>query len=342
MPPIEAPDIQAFTDAWRSYTDEINEVERQADCRPRLLAASSQVQRKGVVVMFHGFGGCPQQFFELGYRVAERGFDVLLPLLPGHGVLADHGEQDDLSLLPSGPGQDNRYTELARRMNEITAQSPGIRVTVGFSLGGAISLNASLLANNLYDRQLLISPMLTIRGGTVVEGFAMFLGRIPGVRNIIVKPSTFRKECKGWQALGRAGFCDYRYRHVVPLLDLEGQNRDMYRQVTLATPIQIVGAGDERYISNDQLVSLTEKQRQNGSISLCFMSDDVPHEMLSTYENVGRKMYWLTDLLNGAAAFIVDGQFFPSSIKPDQDPEANPMCRRGSARTAEVTSREAD
>jgi hypothetical protein len=292
--------------------------------------------------MFHGFGGCPQQFFELGQRVAEYGFDVLLPLLPGHGLLAGQTGQDDLSLLPGAKASESRYAELALRMNEIMARSPGTRVIVGFSLGGAISLNANLQANGLYDRQLLLSPMLAIRGGAVIEGLTEFFGKIPGIRNIIVKPSAFRKECKDWQTAGRAGFCDYRLRHAVPLIDLEEQNGELYRQVTLATPIQIVGAGDERYISNNQLVSLTEQQRQNGPISLCFMPDDVPHEMLSAYENVGREMYWLVDLLNNAVAFIVDGEFFPSANNLDQDPGVSPKCLISSAHPAAITAPRAD
>jgi hypothetical protein len=263
----------------------------------------------------------------LGQRVAEQGFDVLLPLLPGHGVLSIQTGKDDLSLLPGAKASEFQYTELAVRMNEIMARSPGTRVIVGFSLGGAISLNANLQATELYDRQLLLSPMLAIRGGAMVEGLTKFFGKIPGIRNIIVKPSAFRKECKDWQTAGRAGFCDYRLRHAVSLIDLEDQNQELYRQVTLAMPIQIVGAGDERYISNDQLVSLTEQQRQNGPISLCFMPDDVPHEMLSTYENVGRDMYWLNGLLDNAVAFIVDGEFFPTSMNSDHEPDASPGCR---------------
>jgi hypothetical protein len=128
----------------------------------------------------------------------------------------------------------------------------------------------------------------------------------------------------------------------VPLIDLEEQNGELYRQVTLATPIQIVGAGDERYISNNQLVSLTEQQRQNGPISLCFMPDDVPHEMLSAYENVGREMYWLVDLLNNAVAFIVDGEFFPSANNLDQDPGVSPKCLISSAHPAAITAPRAD
>jgi pimeloyl-ACP methyl ester carboxylesterase len=341
-PPVIAPDLQAFANGWQTYVGEINQVARQSDCRPRLFRALPAVQRKGAVVMFHGFGGCPQQFFELAQRVSERGFDVVLPLLPGHGVLSSQTEQDELSFLPGTKTSEFGYAELARRINEIMALSPGTRVIVGFSLGGAISLNANLRAAELYDRQLLLSPMLAIRGGAVVEGLTEFFGRMPGIRNIIVKPSAFRKECKSWRTAGRAGFCDYRLRHVVPLIDLEEQNRDLNRQVTLTTLIQIVGAGDERYISNDQLVSFTEQQRQNGPISLCFMPDDVPHEMLSTYENVGRDMYWLAELLDDAVTFIGDGQFFPSEKNPEQNSGAVPSCRVSSPPTARIKGRGSD
>lgn len=339
--PIIAPDIQAFARGWQAYTGEVNQIPRHADCAPRFLTASPEVQRQGAVIMFHGFSGCPQQFFELGERVAEQGFDVLLPVLPGHGVLSAQDDTDNLSLLPGAQHSEYGYAELARRMNGIMARSPGTRVIVGFSLGGAISLNASLRASELYDRQLLLSPMLAIWGGPFVEGLAEILGRIPGLRNIIVKPSAIREKCRGWQSSGRAGFCDYRYRHVVPLLELEDQNRDIYGRVTLTNPIQIVGAGDEHYISNDQLVSLTERQKQNGPISLCIMPDDVAHEMLSSYENVGREMYWLNDLLNDAVAFIVDAEFFPSAKNPDQDADTGPRCRISSTPTQGITSQRA-
>ena len=84
--PVIAPSIEAFDDGWHSYTDEINQVTRQTDCAPRMLKGSPEVSRRGAVLMLHGFGGCPQQFFDLAQHIASQGFDVLLPLLPGQGV----------------------------------------------------------------------------------------------------------------------------------------------------------------------------------------------------------------------------------------------------------------
>jgi alpha-beta hydrolase superfamily lysophospholipase len=323
-PAVVERDAQAFTHAWQAYADEVNEVPRQAACEPTLIPAATTLPRLGAVVMVHGFGGCPQQFLELGARVAERGFDVLLPLLPGHGVLPTADGDDDLSRLPIAKDGVSRYGGLARRMNDIMARSPGERVIVGFSLGGAISVNANLQARELYDRQLLISPMFAIRGGAFLEGLVNVLGRVPAIKNLIVKPKAARKLCDEWQSAGRAGFCDYRLKHTVALLALDDMNEEQYAQQAFNEPVQIVAAGDEQYISNDEIVSFVEQHQSNGPISLCFMPADVPHEMLSPYENAGTEMYWLQGLLENAVGFIVDKQDFPMVTDPEQD--SRPDC----------------
>jgi alpha-beta hydrolase superfamily lysophospholipase len=316
--PVAAqPDLQAFAAGWQAYADAVNQIPRQPACEPQLLPAEPTVTRKGAVVMIHGFGGCPQQFMQLGAMVAAQGYDVLLPLLPGHGVLSTEDGEDDLSHLPIAKDGVSRYSGLAQQMNEIMARSPGEKVIVGFSLGGAVSVNANLLERELYDRQLLISPMFAIRGGAFVEGLAKFLGRIPAVKSIVVKPRAARKICDEWQAAGRAGFCDYRLKHTAGLLALDDMNEEWYEQHPFKEPVQIVAAGGEAYISNDEIVKFTEQHRSFGPISLCFMPEDVPHEMLSPYENAGTEMYWLQNLLNNAVSFIVDGEAFPVIAEPD-------------------------
>lgn len=326
-PPVTDANIAAFMAAWQAYADETNALPRQEGCRPEFMASTPNVARKGAVVMFHGFGGCPQQFFELGRLVSAHGFDVMLPLLPGHGAARQPGGQDDLLRLPTAGDGEARYTGLARRMNEIMALSPDSKVIVGFSLGGAVSFNANMQAPALYDRQLLLSPMFAIRGGAFVEGLAGFFGRLPGVRNIIVKPASKRRECRDWAAAGRAGFCDYRLKHVVALLNLEEMNRQMYRESAFTTPVQIVAAGDEDYVSNGQIETFAERQAENGPISLCFMPADVPHEMLSPYENSDVAMYWLRELLGHSVSFIADSNFFPQRSVAPEDTTDKSECR---------------
>jgi len=326
-PPAEAEDLAAFHTAWETYANAINSNELQHDCVPRLIPAATTVKRHGAVIMFHGFSGCPQQYFTLAAQVAAHGYDVLLPLHPGHGMKLDSNGDDVLSRLPKSNDGQNGYGEFAVRMNDIMARSPGEKIVVGFSLGGAIALNASLNAPNLYDRQLLLSPMLAIRGGAFVEGLIATLGKAPGLRNMVVKPMGTRNLCEKWYATGRAGFCDYRLKDVIALLEIEDINDTFYEEHPPTLPIQIIIAGDEKFVSNPRIEKLVEQQRKHGPISLCSLPEDVPHEMLSPYENRERHMHWLDGLLLGAVGFIVEGKFLASEPNDEQPTPSASACR---------------
>jgi alpha-beta hydrolase superfamily lysophospholipase len=324
-PAIE-PDLTAFEQGWEDYLAAQPMLKLQEYCRPQRISPATDTPRRGAVVMYHGFGGCPQQLFELAGHLAARGYEVLLPRLPGHGYDIMPGDEEDLSLLPTGADWETRYSGLARRMNNIMATSPGERAIAGFSLGGTMSINAVLWAPGLYDRMLLLGPLIAIRGGAFVEGISGLLGRTPGIRNIKVKSSAARKKCRDWQKMGRDGFCDYRFKHVVALIKLEKQNRHMYRQAPITLPLQIIAAGDEKYVSNEKIIEFTENQRANGPVGLCFLPDDVPHEMLTPFENEGKQMYWLAALLKGVTDFIVSGTQFP--VQPADEPDnIRQICR---------------
>ena len=322
-----APATEEFQSQWQDYLDSVELEALQRDCRPRMIPADARVQRRGAVVMLHGFSGCPQQYFTLAQLIAASGFDVLLPVHPGHGRL-DLEDREDLDQLPQVDDETNRYAEHAKRMNQIMAASPGDKVIVGFSLGGATALQADLTAPDLYARMLLLSPMLAVRGGSFVEGLIRTFGHAPGLRNLVVKPLAVRNECDGWEQAGRAGFCDYRLKDVLALVDLEALNRELWQAEPSSTPIQIIASGDEKYVSNPRIEKFVRSLQAHGPIAACIMPEDVPHELLSPYENTERQMYWLGDLLNGTRAFIESGIFMPS-LGDDQDPL--PRCRLSSS-----------
>lgn len=60
------------------------------ECRTRVIPADPAATRGGarvpVVVLLHGFTNCPKQFDQLGRELARRGFTVVIPLLPRHGM----------------------------------------------------------------------------------------------------------------------------------------------------------------------------------------------------------------------------------------------------------------
>ena len=129
--------------AWQSYVADTIAASPNASlqpaCVPRHYAPTANSSR-GVVVLFHGFSACPQQYDVLGPLIAAEGFDVLLPLTPGHGnalnmsrvhgvcITGCDGGIDDVSGLPTDP---TGYEHFVDRINGIAALSSGLRAVGG-------------------------------------------------------------------------------------------------------------------------------------------------------------------------------------------------------------------
>lgn len=82
---------------------------------------------------------CPQQYEGLSDLLAQQGYDVYVPLLPGHGrrYLAHHpntfnGKGDDIALMP-GQYELERYYAFSERMSQLLAPESQERISWGTS-----------------------------------------------------------------------------------------------------------------------------------------------------------------------------------------------------------------
>jgi esterase/lipase len=90
------------------------------------------VRTEKVIVFFHGYSSSPQQFRQLGERFYQLGYNVLVPLLPHHGM-ADR-KLDNLSRLRAEELRDCADTSVD------IAAGLGDKVFVGgLSAGGVIA-----------------------------------------------------------------------------------------------------------------------------------------------------------------------------------------------------------
>jgi alpha-beta hydrolase superfamily lysophospholipase len=297
-----------FDAAWEAYETEINGKGLQFGCQPRRYRPPADVARRGVVVAFHGFSACPQQFFQLGPLLSIMGFDVLVPMLPGHGLARSPEGVEQLDEVPTNANWRAAYGGLAARMNDIAALSPGEHVMVGYSLGGALALNAGFRAPDLYDRMLLIAPLVRIRMPAYLEGLTIYLSRVPGLRSIELKPPDMEQDCDDWTASGRAGFCDYRLEHIPAMIELERQNRTWNAERPLTLPMQAILADADVVVSTEATKKLAEAQRAHGEVTVCMLTGGVPHEILTPYENADREMFWLPQFIEVASAFVARGE----------------------------------
>lgn len=247
---------ETFTPAakrlWDAYVAEATKgVRLQPGCAPLRIPAIDPSTRKalrrpkGVVVLFHGYTACPQQFmnFErtvngrtetvgLAAQLSRAGYEVLLPLLPGHGRVAQPNPAwkggsealpdpavdkwpviDDASGVPAplttgDQLEGSPYTKLVRQMNAVVAEVPDSanRVVGGISVGGALATHATVLATKKpYTRALVAAPFYQANQGqlNVVRAAGEALSQaadattraavLDSIANLSVDPGVFAK-----------------------------------------------------------------------------------------------------------------------------------------------------
>ncbi len=109
---------------------------------------------ENVIVFFHGFTSCPEQFRELGQQMFDDGYNVYIPLMPYHGRL----DRSQDALLPT------TAEELAAFSTESIdiAQGLGDRVVVGgLSGGGTIAVWVAQNHEEV-DRVIAVAPFLGV------------------------------------------------------------------------------------------------------------------------------------------------------------------------------------
>lgn len=141
--------------------DEINDL-----CRSVVIDSGERVEWS--VVLLHGFTNCPQQYSAIAQAYADAGYNVVIPLLPGHG------EADRLTKAPSDVGPDDLVAAADEAVD--IAAGLGRNVTVvGLSGGGTL---ASWLA---YQRDevteaVLLAPLVAPKA--VPEALAAPIARL--------------------------------------------------------------------------------------------------------------------------------------------------------------------
>ncbi len=128
---------------------------RDETCRSQFLLQSSPTAK--VIVFFHGFTATPEQFVPIGEAFFQAGYNVLIPLLPGHGQAGDWNE----AYPPPLPENPFIYQEFGQNWLK-QAQALGDRVVLGGLSGGStLAAWLSLKYPQQIDRALLFAPYLS-------------------------------------------------------------------------------------------------------------------------------------------------------------------------------------
>jgi len=326
----------AATAAWDEYVKAtIAEAPHglQPACVPRRFEATAPY--KGTAVFFHGFSACPQMFFDLAPLLAAEGYDVLVPLLPGHGNAinatgspgycpdkdACDGPIDDVTGLPDSP---EGYISYVKRITHIAAKAPGERVVAGLSVGGALTSYASHVTHEgkpIFSRQLVMNPMLRVSYGSVkllTDDALEIANNVPYMREWFI---GWGKGCRDQRALGRGGICTFAVKHVAAARD--AAHDTLKFRMHPGTKTAIIYDHQDPVINTETVRELISAYGQPSpqNLSHCVMSF-TSHSMCSSWDSPHAKMWWMNELYCKIVGFLVRGEPFPTAPPPGDAAEA--------------------
>jgi alpha-beta hydrolase superfamily lysophospholipase len=310
-PDYSPPPATDLDGRWTAYLTTLDGIPLQEACRPVRRAPPADTPVRGAVLMLHGFNACPQQYEELAGLLADEGFVALAPLLPGHGRLNPAVNRDDTRDLSTPRTWEADYGAFVRRMNDMMAAAEGERVIVGLSVGSATAIYALLQDRELYDRGLLFVPYLGMPGGAAATAVAGVVGRIPVLRETSVGALGWRGICVPKRKAGRAGYCDYRFKHVIAINRLGAAARGGAAAEPLTLPLQIVPLSNDAAVSERRLREFIAAGAGGDTSRVCVYPEGVPHSMLSRADHPGEDMYWLDAVFAATVDFVVNRQYFP-------------------------------
>ncbi|MGK0503047.1 alpha/beta fold hydrolase [uncultured Alteromonas sp.] len=110
---------------------------------------------KKVAVLVHGLSDSPFFMREIANILFNEGYDVIVPLLPGHGLRDDEGAMSDSNLAERWQAHVDEVIALADNMSDTL-------IVGGFSTGGALAVEQYLDASDNIDGLMLFSGALAL------------------------------------------------------------------------------------------------------------------------------------------------------------------------------------
>jgi len=296
-----SPDFDQDPPAWIQHLTQSDFYSPlQNSCKPFYLPP--QGQRKGTVLLFHGYSACPQQFWELGPQLAAQGFAVYVPLLPGHGRLSrqEGGKWiDEPSDLPTEITW-RRYEQHAYQIAQVMPKE-GIRAVMGLSLGGAVAASALIQAPERFDRGILGAALFDINPPS--DSFLP-----PLVALMPEYPAKWDDSCEVERAGGRGGYCQFRLRALRGMQRLGQETLARLHEVKV--PIQIVGVEKDGTASNGAQKEASQRLPHN---QICLFEKGANHSLLSRFDSPFEDKFWIAPLNTMSLHFIEHGNYFETA-----------------------------
>ena len=243
-----------------------------------------------VCLFFHGFTAGPYQFVPLGELLFKAGYNVLIPLMPGHGQGGDWSKDNP----PPLPTEPKDYLKYALQWLNI-ARMLGDKVVVGgLSAGGTIAGWLALEQAHNVDRALLFAPYLSSSNRVIdlfVEAFDNYFE---------------------WTNPSGPGYRGFPLSALRAILTIGQFNLKRARQGPVA-PMFIISSESDKAVSNSDHHRLFELALDHQPKCWYNRFDrvlDIPHTMMT--ESEGNKFQ---NLLNVMAKAYIESDLTWSEVE---------------------------
>lgn len=145
--------VAALTHTIKTREDALNL--RHVGSRSRFFLHSRPTSK--VCLFFHGFTAGPYQFDPIGNALYKAGYNVVVPLMPGHGRAGDWG-RDNPPPLPTDAETYQRFALAWLRQVQVLGRQV---VIGGLSGGGTVAAWLALTQPQAIHRALLFAPYLS-------------------------------------------------------------------------------------------------------------------------------------------------------------------------------------
>lgn len=240
-----------------------------------------------VVLCFHGFTAGPYQFEPLGEALFKSGYNVLVPLQPGHGV-AGNWNRKNPPPLPTDPQVYKQFVlDWVQQAKPLGKQL----VIAGYSTGGTLAAWLAQEHGQQIEKTLLFAPYL--RGNNKLVDW-------------LVQILPFYYEWFNKDNPGNFGYQGFMIPVLRLFLDMGQQILDRAKN-TPATPMLIVSSESDRATNLQKQRDLFEAvlKHQPTSWYYCFDKKlNIPHTMMTEAEGNN----YLHQLITLATTYIESNQ----------------------------------
>lgn len=254
-----------------AFLDQVRQAEsalplKNAACRSQFWVHAHPTPK--VFLFLHGFTAAPYQFEPIGKAFFNAGYNVLVPLQPGHGRAGDWNRQNP----PPLPTDIATYQAFVLEWLQV-ARNLGQQVIVGgLSTGGTLAAWVALNHPQQIDRALLFTPFL----GSKYRLFDWLIYWLP------IYFEWFNKDASG--NFGYKGFQIPALRIWLKL----AQEVTQQAQADASVPLLMVCSEGDRAVNRDRQRALFEAVLSHQPKSWYYCFDDslhIEHRMMTKLED---------------------------------------------------------